>query len=128
MNIIRLLLVDDEAAIRRGLRMRLELEPDMEVVGEAENGAAALEQARRLAPAVVLMDVQMPGMNGIDATREMRAQAPRTAVVVLSMFDDAETQSRARDAGASAFVAKQGIDSSLLEAIRHAAERPEEVP
>ena len=108
--------------------MRLELEPDLEVVGEAENGPAALEQVRRLAPSVVLMDVQMPGMNGIEATRELRAQAPGTAIVVLSMHDDATTQARARAAGASAFVTKHGIDSSLLEAIRRAARGQGEVP
>jgi DNA-binding NarL/FixJ family response regulator len=128
MNTINILLVDDEPIIRRGLRMRLELEPDLSVVGEAGDGLDALDSARALTPNVVLMDVEMPRMNGIDATRELRSQVPSAAVVILSMHDDAATQARARAAGASAFVSKHSIDHGLLEAIRRAAERTEEVP
>jgi len=128
MNTIRLLLVDDEPAIRRGLRMRLALEPDVEIVGEAADGIAAIDSARVLAPNVVVMDVEMPRLNGIDATRALRAQSPTTAVVVLSMHDDVETQSRALAAGAAAFVAKHSIDRALLDAIRGAAEQAEGVP
>jgi DNA-binding NarL/FixJ family response regulator len=128
MNTIRLLLVDDEPAIRRGLRMRLALESDVEVVGEAVDGLAALDSVRILTPQVVVMDVEMPGLNGIDATRALRAQFPRTAVVVLSMHDDIDTQTRALEAGASAFVAKHSIDRALLEAIRSAAHASEGVP
>ena len=128
MNTINILLVDDEPTIRRGLRMRLELEPDLSVIGEAGDGLAAIDSARTLAPNVVLMDVEMPRMNGIDATRELRSQVPSAAVVILSMHDDAATQARARDAGASAFVAKHSIDGGLLDAIRRAAEGTEEVP
>lgn len=128
MNTIRLLLVDDEPAIRRGLRMRLALEPDVEIIGEAGDGMAALDSARILAPEVVVMDVEMPRLNGIDATRALRAQFPETAVVVLSMHDDIDTQTRALEAGASAFVAKHSIDRALLEAIRGAAHESEGVP
>jgi DNA-binding NarL/FixJ family response regulator len=128
MKTINILLVDDEPAIRRGLRMRLELEPDLSVVGEAGDGAAALDSAARLAPAVVLMDVEMPNMDGIEATRAIRSGLPATAVVVLSMHDDPATQARALDAGAAAFVAKQGIDGALLDAIRRAAAGSEGVP
>jgi DNA-binding NarL/FixJ family response regulator len=128
MNTINLLLVDDEPTIRRGLRMRLELEPDLSVVGEAGDGLAALESARALNPNVVLMDVEMPRMNGIDATWALHSEAPAIAVIVLSMHDDANTQERARAAGASAFVTKHSIDAALLEAIRRVATRREEVP
>jgi DNA-binding NarL/FixJ family response regulator len=128
MNTINILLVDDEPIIRRGLRMRLELEPDLTVVGEAGDGLDALDSARALAPNVVLMDVEMPRMNGIDATRALRSEVPSAAVVILSMHDDANTQARARAAGASAFIAKHSIDGGLLDAIRRAAERTEEVP
>jgi DNA-binding NarL/FixJ family response regulator len=127
MKTIRLLLVDDEPAIRRGLRMRLALEPDVEVVGEAADGVAALEQVRRLAPRVVLMDVEMPGLDGIAATYELRSLAPRSAVVMLSMHDDTATVERAMAAGAAAFVAKHSIDGALLAAIRQAAQGEEEV-
>jgi DNA-binding NarL/FixJ family response regulator len=129
MKPIRLLLVDDEPAIRRGLRMRLALESDVEVVGEAGDGVSALQEVQRLAPQVVLMDVEMPGMDGIAATSRLRAQAPRPAVVMLSMHDDQGTVARALAAGAAAFVAKHSIDAALLAAIRQAASREgEEAP
>jgi DNA-binding NarL/FixJ family response regulator len=121
MKEITLLLVDDEAQIRRGLRMRLELEPDVRIVGEAGDGGAAVELAARLAPAVVLMDVEMPIMDGIAAASEIASRTPATAVVMLSMHDDAATMRRARDAGAADFVPKHRIDDSLLAAIRQAA-------
>jgi len=128
MKPIRLLLVDDEPAIRRGLRMRLALESDVEVVGEAADGAAALEEVERLAPQVVLMDVEMPGLDGIATTSELRSRSTGAAVVMLSMYDDAATVERALAAGATAFVSKQSIDGALLEAIRRAAHTEGEVP
>lgn len=121
MERISLLLVDDEPQIRRGLRMRLELEPDFDVVGEAENGSAAVDLATSLAPNVVLMDVEMPVMNGIDAATRITANGGDTAVVMISMHDDAATVSRAKAAGAAAFVAKHQMDSALIDAIRGAA-------
>ena len=127
MKPVRLVLVDDEPAIRRGLRMRLALESDVEVVGEAANGVAALEQIRRLAPQVVLMDVEMPGLDGISATWELRSRSTGPAVVMLSIHDDAATVARALAAGAVAFVAKHSIDALLLAAIRLAAHGEDEV-
>ena len=86
---IRIVLVDDEQMVRAGLRMILESEDGFVVVGEAGDGAAAVEQVKRLDPAVVLMDIQMPGMNGLDATREIVAlgRADSSRVLVLTTFD-----------------------------------------
>jgi DNA-binding NarL/FixJ family response regulator len=121
--VIRLLLVDDQPGTRRGLRMRLELEPDVMVVGEAGDGVAALRLVDELAPDVVVMDVEMPVMDGIAATKALRRSplGDRCAVVILSLYDDAVTQSRAHEAGAAEFVAKHRMDEPLLAAIRAAA-------
>ena len=118
---IRILLVDDQPAVRRGLAMRLSLEPDVEVVGEAGDGAAAISLTEELRPDVVLMDVEMPGMDGVEATQELRAVAPHSAVVVLTLYDDTATRARARGAGARAFVAKHEVEETLLETIRRTA-------
>jgi DNA-binding NarL/FixJ family response regulator len=120
MKSIQVLLVDDEPSILRGLRMRLALEPDIAVVGEATT-ATAVNLADRLDPDVVLMDVNMPVMDGISATRELATRAPRAAVVILSMHDDRGTRDSALAAGAVAFVAKQQKECDLLAAIRSAA-------
>ena len=125
MKPIQVLLVDDEPSILRGLRMRLGLESDIRVVGEAADGSAAVDMASRLSPDVVLMDVNMPVMDGIAATRELASRAPGSAVVILSMHDDHDTADRALAAGAVAFVAKQQIDKALLAAIRAAAQTKE---
>lgn len=101
--------------------MVLGLESDLAVVGEADDGAAALDLARNLAPDVVVMDVAMPAMDGITATIELRRVAPRSAVVVHSLDDDPLTQARAEAAGAVAFVAKHRMEAPLLAAIRLAA-------
>lgn len=122
MNPIQVLLVDDEPNVLRGLRMRLGLEADINVVGEAADGLTALDLASLLAPDVVLMDVNMPVMDGIVATRELASRVPQTAVVMLSLHDDHGTMDRAMDAGAVAFVAKRDIDGDLLTAIRKAAQ------
>jgi DNA-binding NarL/FixJ family response regulator len=124
-NRITLLLVDDETYVRQGLRMRLELEPDIEVIGEAADGANAVRLAETLTPAVVVMDIEMPLMNGLDATSEIVSRMPGVGIVVLSMHDDAATVRRARDAGASAFVAKHRMDDGLINAIRGAAQHEE---
>jgi DNA-binding NarL/FixJ family response regulator len=118
---IRLLLVDDRPAIRRGLRIWLALEPNMEVVGEASDGAEAISLARALRPDVVLMDVEMPGMNGVSATAALRSVVPQSAVVILTLYDDAATRTRAREAGAAAFVAKHRIEETLLAEIQRVA-------
>ena len=118
---IKLLLADDQLSVRRGLRMRLALEPDVTVIGEAENGAQTLALVPTLHPDVVLMDVKMPVMDGIAVTTALRGVAPRSAVVVLSLHDDAVTRARAEAAGAVAFVGKHEPADRLLAAIRHAA-------
>ena len=117
---ITVLLVDDQPVMRSGLRMRLELEPDMAVVGEAGDGAAALALARETRPDVVIMDLEMPIMDGITATAALRDAVPGSAVVVHSLYDDPATQARARAAGAVAFVGKHRLETPLLAAIRQA--------
>ena len=119
---IRLLLVDDQPTVRRGLLMRLHLEPDIQIVGEASTGREALRLAQSLAPDVVLMDVEMPEMDGIEATAALRLAVSQSAVVILSIHDDAQTRGRAQAAGAVAFVEKRGATDSLLAAIRQAAQ------
>jgi DNA-binding NarL/FixJ family response regulator len=119
---IKVLLVDDQAAARMGLKLRLGLETDLEVLGEAVDGIDAVAQATQLGPDVVVMDVAMPNMDGIDATREICASCD-CRVVMLSLYDDQETRKRAADAGAVAFVTKQEPDGSLLLAVRRAGEQ-----
>ncbi len=121
-GMIRLLLVDDQPVVRQGLRMRLTLEPDITVVGEASTGGEAIALVQQLCPDVVLMDIEMPGMDGIAATSAMRATAPQSAVVI-SMHDDAATRARARTVGAAAFVEKRGTSKALLAAVRQAAQQ-----
>jgi DNA-binding NarL/FixJ family response regulator len=118
---IRVLLVDDQAVVRRALRTRLHLEPDLEVIGEAATGREALAQAPALLPDVVLMDLAMPEMDGLAATAALRRMLPQSAVVILSIYDDAETRERAAAAGAVAFVEKRGATDALLPTIRLAA-------
>jgi DNA-binding NarL/FixJ family response regulator len=117
---IRLVLVDDQAAVRQGLRMRLLLEPDMAVVGEASNGKEALALVQQLCPDVVLMDIEMPEMDGISATALLRTIAPKSVVVMLSIHDESMTRAQALRAGARAFVEKRGSMEALLISIRSA--------
>ena len=118
---IRVLLVDDQPIVRRGLRVRFRLEPDLQVVGEASTGTEALTLAQTLTPDVVLMDIQMPEMDGIAATAALRRVVPQSAVVILSIANDTQTRAQAQAAGAVAFVEKRGATDSLLAAIRQAA-------
>jgi DNA-binding NarL/FixJ family response regulator len=118
---IRVLLVDDQPVVRRGLRVLFRLEPDLQVVGEASTGTEALALAQTLTPDVVLMDIEMPEMDGIEATAALRRVVPQSAVVILSIHDDAQTRGRAQAAGAVAFVEKRGATEALLSAIRLAA-------
>jgi len=116
---ITVLLVDDQPMVRQGLRMRLGLEADMQVVGEGGDGLAAIELAHTLHPDVVLIDVEMPHMDGLTATKAIRAIAPQCAVIVVSLHGDAATRTKALAAGASAFVGKHDGEEALLRAIRH---------
>jgi DNA-binding NarL/FixJ family response regulator len=118
---IRLLLVDCQPVVRRGLKMRLALEEDLVVVGEAGDATEAIFLARALRPDVVLMEVEMPGVSGITATEKLRGTAPHSAVVIFTLRDDAATQERARAAGAAAFVAKHRTEGALLATIRGVA-------
>lgn len=118
---LRLLIVDDEPAVRKGLRMRFATEADVVVVGEATSGEEALAMVETLRPDVVLMDVQLPRMDGIETTQALHTTFPRLPVVMLSIHDDRHTQDRALAAGASRFVTKRGSNGELLAAIRSAA-------
>jgi len=118
---IRTLITDDHKVVRRGLRGFLELDPELEVVGEASNGEEALDMARRLEPDVVLMDLLMPVMDGIEATREIRRQLPEVEVVALtSVLEDASVTGAIR-AGAIGYLLKTTEADELCEAIRAAA-------
>ena len=112
------LLVDDQSLIRMGLRLVIDSEPDLEVVGEASDGAVALDQVVALAPDVVLMDIRMPGVDGITATRRVVAEHPGTRVLVLTTFDVDEYAFAALRAGASGFLLKSARPEELADAIR----------
>jgi DNA-binding NarL/FixJ family response regulator len=119
---IRVLLADDQALLRMGFRMILEAQPDIEVVGEASDGAAAISMTRALRPDVVLMDVRMPGMDGIQATNEVRTAFPDTRVLILTTYDLDEYVFAGLKAGASGFLLKDAPPEELLTAIRTVAE------
>ena len=120
---ITVLLVNDEEIVREGLRMRLALEADMTIVGEATTGAEALEQVQRLQPAIVLMGLALPDMDGIAAIAALQAAHTASAVVILSLQDDATIRARAQAAGAAAFVGKHEGVTALLTMIRHVGQR-----
>jgi two-component system response regulator NreC len=118
----RLLIVDDHAVVRTGLRMLLEGESDIEIVGEAENASDALNQISQLNPDVILMDIGLPDMSGIEATRKIKQLAPETAVVALTIHEDEEYFFKMLDAGASGYVPKRAAPEELLTAIRVTAQ------
>ena len=118
---IRLLLVDDDQVVRSGLRMLLASEKDVEIVGEAGTAGEALEGVENFKPDVVLMDIGLPDMSGIDATREIKRQHPRVAVVALTIHEDEEYFFRMLEAGAGGYVPKRAAPEELLTAIRTAA-------
>jgi DNA-binding NarL/FixJ family response regulator len=116
---IRVLIVDDQALVRAGFRIILESEPGIEVVGEAADGAAAIQQASALQPDVICMDVQMPGMDGLTATRAIVADpASRAAVLVLTTFDREDYLFAALQHGASGFLLKNSSPEALVEAVQ----------
>jgi DNA-binding NarL/FixJ family response regulator len=118
---IRLLLVDDHAILRDGLRALLSYYPDVEVVGEAEDGLQAIECVNRLAPDVVLMDIAMPGMNGLEASRQIRQSHPETRILVLTQYDDRRYVLPFVRAGVSGYVVKRALGSDLIDAARTVA-------
>lgn len=115
---IRILLADDHAVVRTGLRVLLNAEPDLELVGEAEDGDQALQMVARLRPDLVLMDVSMPGLSGIDALRQVKEIMPETHVLILTIHEDESLMRRAFHAGASGYVVKRAAEAELIHAIR----------
>ena len=123
---IRILLADDQALFREGLRMLLSAQPDFEVVGEAANGQEALRLAAKLRPQIVLMDMRMPILDGVEATRRLREMQPDCRVIVLTTFDDDELVFEGLRAGAVGYLLKAVSSPRLLEAI-HAVARGESI-
>jgi DNA-binding NarL/FixJ family response regulator len=119
--VIRVLLVDDQALLRMGFRLILETEPDIEVAGEAADGAAGVAMASALRPDVVLMDVRMPGLDGIAATAAITAAGPDSKVIILTTFDLDEYVVAGLKAGASGFLLKDAPPADLITAIRSVA-------
>lgn len=121
MKRIRILLADDHTVLRAGLRALLAGQGDLEVIGEASDGAEAIRLAQALRPGVVVMDIGMPGVNGIDATARIKRELPGVKVLILSMHDDQGYLRQVLRAGASGYVLKRAADTELLAAIRAAA-------
>ncbi len=121
MTAIRVLLVDDQQLVRTGFRMILRDEEDIEVVGEAEHGAAAVAEVAALAPDLVVMDIRMPVMDGVEATRRITTEAPLTRVLVLTTFDADEYVVEALRAGASGFLLKDVDPDDFIAAVRTVA-------
>jgi DNA-binding NarL/FixJ family response regulator len=122
-KMIRILVVDDSRTFRDRLRSFLAADPELEVVGEAEDGPTALRAAGELRPDIVLMDVRMDGVNGLDATRQLKAALPGVQVIILSLHDLEPYRAAARAAGASAYVTKRALVHELLPAVRQAAQK-----
>jgi PAS domain S-box-containing protein len=121
---IRVLLVDDHTVVRKGIALQLGQQPDMEIVGEASDAAAGVEMIRERRPDVVIMDVNMPGMNGIEATRIVHAELPEVSIIGLSMFDEPKQAKAMRDAGASDYHSKSASIDGLIASIRTNARKP----
>jgi DNA-binding NarL/FixJ family response regulator len=118
---IRVLLVDDQQLVRQGLRLLLEIEPNIQVIGQATNGYEALAQVEALRPEVVLMDVRMPVMDGVAATRELAARFPEVGVIILTTFEDDETVFEGLRAGARGYLLKDISSEEMAEAVRKVA-------
>jgi NarL family two-component system response regulator YdfI len=120
-NTIRILVADDHLIIRQGLRLILETEPDFELIGEAADGAEAVRLCAELDPDVVLMDLRMPGMDGLTAIEHLRVEKPRIAVVILTTFNEDELMMRGLRAGAKGYLLKDTDRETLFNSIRAAA-------
>ncbi len=123
MQITRTLIVDDDASFRRRVKELLASEADIEVIGEGADGREAILQARKLKPDLVLMDVRMPGMNGVNATRHLKDELPELRVIILTIFDLQEYREAAMASGASGYVVKKSLIEDLVPAIRVALNR-----
>jgi two-component system, NarL family, response regulator NreC len=119
--VIRILLADDHVLVRQGFKMILSAQPDMQIVGEAANGRETVEQCEKLQPDLVLMDVTMPELNGIEATRRIATASPRTRVLALSMHKDAVYVREILRAGARGYLLKDSAEADLIAAVRSVA-------
>jgi DNA-binding NarL/FixJ family response regulator len=117
---IKILLVDDQETVLKGLKMRLALEDDFQVIGEAKDGLGALKEVSKTLPDIVVMDVEMPNMDGITAAKALREINPQVAVIILSIYDDPVLRAQAQAAGAFSYVEKRGGAINLIHEIRNA--------
>ena len=122
MKKIRILIADDHGIVRKGLRLQLEQNSDFEVVGEATEGREAVRMAEELAPDVVIMDIAMPNLNGIQATTQLVKKNPQTGVIILSMYSDETYLMRTLAAGAKGYLLKESADVDLVRAVQVVAE------
>ena len=116
--VIRLLIVDDQQIVRQGLKMFFEIDPDIEMVGEAENGKQAIELAVAMLPTTILIDLLMPVMNGVDAIRHIHRELPEIAIIAISTTQDSHLINEAIDAGAQTVIPKNVSPQKLLETIK----------
>ena len=114
---IRILLADDHTILRAGLKMMLNAQPDMEIVGEAQDGRQAVQEAQKLLPDIVLMDITMPDINGIEATRQIKRLLPDVRILILTMHEHDEYDFQALRAGASGYMLKEAADTELITAL-----------
>jgi DNA-binding NarL/FixJ family response regulator len=117
MTPVRIFVADDHAVVRRGLRSLLQMHPGWEVCGEAANGREAVEQVKKLKPAVVILDISMPELNGLDVTRKIMKDAPQTEVLILTMHSSEEVACEVLRAGARGYVLKSDADPDLVTAV-----------
>jgi|GEM_PF-1191932 len=122
-DMITIVLADNQPAVRAGLRMRLALEADMQIVGAARDGNEAFHVANRLNPDIVIMDLEMPVMDGLAATKALKSSIPESQVIILTIHDDETSRQNAREAGAAGFVSKHADEVALLNTIRALASR-----
>jgi DNA-binding NarL/FixJ family response regulator len=121
MSKIRVMIVDDHALVREGISALLKMYQDVEVVGEASDGSEAIDNAARLKPDVILMDIAMPGLGGLEATVEIKKRNPEFKIIVLSQYDDKEYVSRFLKANVSGYLLKRAVGGELIDAIRAVA-------